>query len=282
MSLQSIFAILSFTSILVLLTLGLGVIAGMMRIFNLAHGEFVLLGAATVYVASVAGAPVWVGILLAPVVLAVFGAIVERTIVARLYGRPLSAILATWALALIIRGVVLQLLGQTTRSVPYPIRGSVSVFGASIATWRLIIVMTTVVVAVLFLIALYHSSLGLKARAVLENAELATVSGLPIRRLYTGVFALGSALAGLAGAMIVPLSSLYSELGVTYLVRSFLALMVGGIGTFEGAVAGAGIVGGMESASSFYIEPVASGILAFGVSVLIMRFRPQGIRGRTT
>lgn len=282
MSLQSVFSILSFTSILVLLTLGLGVIAGMMGIFNLAHGEFVLLGAATVYVAHIAGAPVWVGIALAPVVLGAFGALVERTIIARLYGRPLSAILATWALALVIRGVVLQLLGQTPRSVPYPVAGTVDMFGASIAAWRLIIIVVTLVVAAVFSVALYRLPIGLKARAVLENAELAAVSGLPIRRLYTSVFALGAALAGLAGAMIVPLSSLYAELGVTYLVRSFLALMVGGIGTFGGAVTGAAVVGGMESTSTFYIEPVASGILAFGISVLIMRFRPQGIRGRTT
>lgn len=280
MDAQAVFAVLSVTSILVLLTLGLGVIAGMMGIFNMAHGEFVLLGAVTVYVATRAGRPLLVGVALAPLVLGGFGAVVERLVVRRLYGRTLSAILATWALALAIRGVVLQSLGSTARSVAYPVDGTLLVFGSSIHVWRLIIIVTTAVVVVVLLAMLRWSSAGLKVRAVLENPEYASVAGLPTQAIFTGVFALGAALAGLAGAMIVPLSSLYAELGVTFLVRSFLGLMIGGLGTLDGAIIGAGIVGGVESALSFWIQPTLSGVVVFTLAILIMRFRPEGLRGR--
>lgn len=280
MDAQAIFAVLSVTSILVLLTLGLGVIAGMMRIFNLAHGEFVLLGAVTVYLTAQAGWPLLLGVLLAPVVLAVFGVAVEWLIVRHLYGRTLSAILATWALALAIRGVVLQALGSTARSVAYPVDGTVQLFGSSVHWWRLVIIAVTVAVIVVLLLVLQRSRMGLRARAVLENPEFAAVAGLPTRRIFTGVFALGAGLAGLAGGMIVPLSSLYAELGVTFLVRSFLGLMIGGLGTLDGAIVGAGIVGGVESALSFWIQSVLSGVVVFVLAILIMRFRPQGLRGQ--
>jgi len=281
MDVQAVFAVLSVTSILVLLTLGLGVIAGMMGILNMAQGEFVLLGAVTVYITTRAGLPLLLGVVLAPVVLGVFGAVVERLIVRRLYGRTLSAILATWALALAlaIRGVVLQTLGSTARSVAYPVDGTVVLLGSSVHIWRLIIIATTALVVVVLLALLRWSAAGLKARAVLENPEYASVAGLPTRAIFTGVFALGSALAGLAGAMIVPLSSLYAELGVTYLVRSFLGLVIGGLGTLGGAILGAGIVGGVESALSFWIQPTLSEAVVFTLAILVMRFRPQGLRG---
>lgn len=280
MNLLAVFSVLSVTSILVLLTLGLAVIAGMMGIFNLAHGEFVLLGAVTVYLTVTAGAPVWLGIVLAPVVLAILGVIVERTLITHLYDRPLSAILATWALAIAIRGLVLRSLGGTARSVPYPVAGTIDIAGTAVSTWRLIILIVTIAVILVLFLVLRRTRVGLLIRAALENPELAMTSGIQTRRLYTAVFALGSALAGLAGAMVVPLSSLYVELGVTYLVRSFLALMVGGLGTIDGAALGAVLVGAIESSSSFFINPVFSGVLVFVLSILIMRFRPQGLLGR--
>lgn len=218
--------------------------------------------------------------MLAPVVLAILGVIVERTLITHLYNRPLSAILATWALAIAIRGLVLRSLGGTARSVPYPVAGTIDIAGTAVSTWRLIILIVTIAVILVLFLVLRRTRVGLLIRAALENPELAMTSGIQTRRLYTAVFALGSALAGLAGAMVVPLSSLYVELGVTYLVRSFLALMVGGLGTIDGAALGAVLVGAIESSSSFFINPVFSGVLVFVLSILIMRFRPQGLLGR--
>jgi branched-chain amino acid transport system permease protein len=274
-----IFDILSLTSILVLLVLGLGIIVGMMGIFNFAHGELVLLGALTPFVVVQLGASVWLGILLAPFTVGLFGLLIERTVIRRLYGLPLTALLVTWGLGLSIRETVRLILGQSTRSVPYPLPGSLSVGGLVLPEWRLLVVGLTIVVVAGSYLVLSRSNLGLQIRATLENADLVRASGIRPSSLYALTFAFGSALAGLAGALIVPLTSLYPELGLTYLVRSFLGLMVGGIGSFDGPVAGATIMGISSGALPWFVPPVQADLIVFAVAILLLRLRPQGLRG---
>jgi branched-chain amino acid transport system permease protein len=274
-----IFDILSLTSILVLLVLGLAIIVGMMGVFNFAHGELVLLGALTPFVVVQLGASVWLGILLAPFTVGLFGLLIERTVIRQLYGLPLTALLVTWGLGLSIRETVRLILGQSTRSVPYPLSGSLSLGGLVLPEWRLLVIGLTIAVVVGSYLALSRSTLGLQIRATLENSDLVRASGIRPSRLYALTFAFGSALAGLAGALIVPLTSLYPELGLTYLVRSFLGLMVGGIGSFDGPVAGATIMGISSGALPWFVPPVQADLIVFAVAILLLRLRPQGLRG---
>ena len=274
-----LFDIVSFTSILVLLVLGMGVIVGMMGVFNFAHGELVLLGALAPFVVVQAGGSVWLGIAVAPLVVGVFGLLLERAVIRHLYGLPLTALLVTWGLGLSIREVVRLVLGQSTRSVPYPLPDSLTLGALVLPEWRLFVVVVTWLVVAASYLVLSRSALGLTIRATLENPALARASGIQPTRLYALTFAFGSALAGLAGALIVPLTSLYPELGLTYLIRSFLGLMVGGIGSFDGPVLGAAAMGIASSSLPWFIPPVEADLLVFALAIVILRARPQGLRG---
>ncbi len=277
------FDVLSLTSILVLLVLGMGVIVSMMGIFNLAHGELVLLGALTVYLVGRAGVSTWLGILAAPVLVGAIGYLLERTVIRRFYARPIAALLGTWALGLIIRELVRVGIGGVSKSIRAPLFGSVSVGGASLSQWRILIIVATVAVMIVSYLFLVRTSLGLKVRATLDNPILAQASGIATNRVYAGTFAFGAALAGLAGALVVPLQSLYPELGVTFLMRSFLAVMVGGMGSFEAPIFGAGLIGLPSGVLPVYMSAVFSDMLVFALAIALMRLRPSGLfrRGRT-
>lgn len=279
---RTAFDVLSLTSILVLLVLGMGVIVSMMGVFNLAHGELVLLGALTVYATEEAGVSPWFGILLAPLTVGIVGIILERTVIRRFYAVPVVALLATWAVGLIIREMVRLAIGGVSRSVRPPVFGSVSIGGVSISSWRAVIIVVTVAVIVAVFLLLRRTSIGLQVRATLDNPALARSSGIATQRVYAGTFAFGAALAGLAGALVVPLQSLYPELGVTFLMRSFLAVMIGGMGSFEAPILGAGLIGVPSGLLPLTISPVFADVAVFAIAIALMRFRPEGLLGGKT
>lgn len=271
------FDILSLTSILILLVLGMGIIVGMMGVFNFAHGELVLIGAMTPFVVVKLGGSVWLGIVIAPLVVGLLGLVLERLIIRRLYFLPLTALLVTWGLGLSIRETVRLIIGQSTVSVPYPLPGSLDVAGVVIPEWRLFVVIATAAVVLVSLVLLQWTGRGLQVRATLQNPQLAQACGISTTRLYAFTFAFGAALAGLAGALIVPLTSLYPELGLTYLIRSFLAIMVGGVGSLLGPVGGAGFMGIGSGVLPWFISPVQTDLLIFALAIVLLRLRPQGV-----
>jgi len=278
-----IFDLLAFTSVMVLIVLGLGVIASMMGIFNFAHGEFVLLGAYTLFLFEENGLPSWLGILAAPVVVALAGLLLERLVIRRFYAAPIIAMLGTFAIGLVIREVVRGLLGGHYKSISEPIPGMFSVGGLDFSIWRTVIIVTTLLVIAGSWLLLSRTTLGLQVRGALENPSLARACGISTTRLYALTFAFGSALAGLAGALIVPLYQLSADIGTRFLVQAFLSVMLGGVGTFEGPVLGATAVGVMASGLPWVVLPVLADPLVFVIALAIVKFRPQGFitQGRT-
>lgn len=270
------FDLLAFTSVMVLIVLGLGVVASMMGIFNFAHGEFVLLGAYTVFIFHESGLPIWAGIVAAPIVLAIFGALLERSIIRRFYAAPIIAMLGTYAIGLIIRETVRGLLGGHYKSIPEPLPGVFTVGDLDFSIWRTVIVATTLVVIAASWLLLTRTSIGLQIRGSLENPALARSCGIATPRLYTLTFAFGSALAGLAGALIVPLYQLSADIGLRFLVQAFLSVMLGGVGTFEGPVLGATAVGATAAGLPWLVAPVLADPLVFVIALVIVKFRPQG------
>jgi len=270
------FDILAFTSVMVLIVLGLGVIASMMGIFNFAHGEFVLLGAYTVFLFESNGLSAWGGILAAPIVLALVGLLLERFIIRRFYAVPIIAMLGTYAIGLIIRETVRGLLGGHYKSVNEPLPGAFTLLGIDFSIWRAVIVVTTIVVIAGTWAFLARTSIGLQIRGSLENPMLSRASGISTSRLYAMTFAFGSALAGLAGALIVPLYQLSADIGTRFLVQAFLSVMLGGVGTFEGPVLGAALVGTTAAGLPWLVSPVLADPLVFVLALLIVKFRPQG------
>ncbi len=271
-----VFDLLAFTSVIVLIVLGLGVIASMMGIFNFAHGEFVLLGAYTLFLFQDNGLPLWAGLVAAPIVVALVGLALERTIIRRFYAAPIIAMLGTFAIGLVIREVVRGLLGGHYKSIEEPLAGAFTAGNLQFSIWRTVIIATTLVVIGASWAFLTKTSIGLRIRGSLENPMLARTCGISTTRLYALTFAFGSALAGLAGALIVPLYQLSADIGIRFLVQGFLSVMLGGVGTFVGPVLGASAVGLMASGLPWVVLPVLADPLVFVIALAIVKFRPQG------
>ena len=276
-ALNAIFEVLSFGAIIVLVVLGLGIIASMMGIFNFAHGEFVLLGAFTTYLVYKQGLPVWLGMLAAPIVLGAIGLVLERTVIRRFYAAPIVAMLGTYALGLVIRETVRGLIGGLYLSIPEPVVGSYVVGGVQLSKWRLMIIVITALVMTVSYLLLTRTAFGLRVRASLENPALARASGISTDTIYAVTFAFGAALAGLAGALVVPIFSLFADLGIRFLIQGFLAVMLGGVGTFEGPVAGAGLIGTLSAALPWAVSPVLADVLVFVIAIVIVKLRPGGL-----
>ena len=285
------FDILSFSCIMVLIVSGLAIIASLMGIFNFAHGEFVLLGAYTTYLFQEAGLPVWAGMLVAPFVVGIFGLFLEATIIRRFYNAAIVAMLATYAIGLIVREVVRPLIGGRFWKVTEPIPGLFEIGDQSFSIWRGVIIILTVIIMTGCYLFLAKSSYGLKIRGAMENPALARASGISTTRLYSFTFAFGAALAGLAGALMVPLYMLFADLGLRFLVMAFLSVMLGGVGTFEGPVLGSALIGALVPGYQWLREvpiivdvlsPIFSEVLVFITAIIIVKFRPQGLikRGR--
>ena len=268
---------LAYSAIFVLVVLGLGVIASMMGIFNFAHGEFVLLGAYTVYAFQLNGWPTWMGMCAAPFTVALAGFILERIAIQRFYNSPISAMLGTNAIGLALRESVRALLAGRFYSVDAPFSGSFAVGDVLVSRWRTVVILVTVTVMVLCYLLLTRTNIGLKVRAALENPALARASGISTNRVYAGTFAFGSALAGLAGGLMVPIYAMSADMGVPFLIKGFLAVMLGGMGSFEGSIAGAALVGATSSALPWAIKPVVADVLVFVIAIIIVKFRPEGL-----
>jgi branched-chain amino acid transport system permease protein len=286
------FDILSFSCIMVLVVSGLAIIASLMGIFNFAHGEFVLLGAYTVYAFREIGLPEWSGMLAAPLLVGVFGLLLEMTIIRRFYKAVIAAMLATYAIGLIIRETIRGLIGGKFWAIEAPIEGVFEIGDSSFSIWRGVIIILTIIIMSGCYLFLTKTNYGLKIRGAMENPALARACGISTNKLYAFTFAFGAALAGLAGALVVPLYSLFAELGLRFLVQAFLAVMLGGAGTFEGPVLGSAVIGAMVPGFqwlrteipfiSYLLSPVFAEVFVFITAIIIVKFRPQGLiqRGR--
>src|SRR5258705_13061367 len=177
------FDLLAFISVMVLIVLGLGVIASMMGIFNFAHGEFVLLGAYTVYVFESNGLSAWAGILAAPVVLALVGLLLERFIIRRFYAAPIIAMLGTYAIGLVIREIVRGLLGGHYKSISEPLPGVFTLFGVDFSAWRAGVVVTTICIIAAPWLVLAPTSAGVPVRGSLEHPNPAGARGTSTTKL---------------------------------------------------------------------------------------------------
>jgi branched-chain amino acid transport system permease protein len=277
MLIHAAFDIVSFTSFVVLVVLGLGVIASMMGIFNFAHGEFVLLGAYTVFLFDQWELPIWLGMTAAPFVVALIGLLLERTIIHRFYAAPIIAMLGTYAIGVIIRESVRGMIGGLYHAVPEPVPGLIKIGDISFSKWRLIVILITILVVLGSYLLLKRTTLGLKIRASLENPGLARIAAISTGRIYALTFSFGAALAGLAGALMVPAFSLSADLGVRFLIQGFLAIMLGGIGTFEGPIGGAAIIGATTAGFPWVMNPVLADVIVFVLAIIAVRFRPAGL-----
>jgi urea transport system permease protein len=283
-------------SILLLSALGLAITFGLMRVINMAHGEMLMLGAYATFVTQTffhQHMPQYEGYYLVaaiPVALVfcmAVGAVLERTVVRFLYGRPLETLLATYGLSLILIQLVRTFFGAQNVAVENPplLSGGVEIFeGVVIPYSRIAVVLFTIIVVSFVAYVLRGTSLGLRVRAVTQNRSMAACMGIPTKRVDMWTFALGSGVGGLGGVALAQLGNVGPELGQGYIVDSFLVVVLGGVGKLVGCVVAAFSLGILNKV----LEPIAGAVLGKIVVliavVLVIQKRPQGLfapRGRS-
>jgi urea transport system permease protein len=271
---------LSFMLALLLVTLGLVVIFGLMNVINMAHGEFFLIGAYCVVLVQHAGFAFWWALVVAPTVLAIVGLAVEELVVRHIYRRFIDSILATWGISLALKQTVIVLFGPTAQSIVSPIPGPVEIFGVVYPAYRLFIMGVAVLLTGATFLLFYRTSLGLAVRGVIANRAMAASLGINTRALDRATFAIGAALAGVAGAVMAPIMSVDPQMGVGFLIPAFLSVLVGGTGTLLGALTGtAAIASGTVVVSDIWTH-VAAQVVVFTFAIIIIRLFPRGLTGR--
>lgn len=265
---------------LVLTSAGLAVVFGMMRVINLAHGEFVMIGGYTTIACAKAGLNIYVAMLvISPLVVGLYGLIVERLVVRHLYGRMIDTMLATWGLSLLSVGLVTLIFGNTAVSVPAPIPGY------QLGTYQMggynlfIIAVATLLVVCLWLV-LRFTRVGLVARGAMQSAEVASTLGYSPKAVYMWTFTAGAALSGLAGGVLAPLTGLLPSSGGAYIAKAFITIITGGAAVIAGTVSSSVIFGAMNQIVTFGSTPVIGEIAMLALAVVLLRLMPQGITGR--
>lgn len=263
---------------LLLSAIGLAVIFGMMGVINLAHGEFMMLGAYITTIAATQGVPLALAMLLGAAGVGLFGAAVEILVVRRLYGRLLDTVAATWAVGLILSQGTLILTGPSMQGVSSPF-GSFAVGQTSYSWYRVVLGGVAVILLVLLYLLFMKTKFGLRARATIQNPPIAQALGVDTARMYTLTFALGSALAGLAGGLFAPTATIVPFFGTNYIVEAFVTVIVGGANALVGTPLAAGLLGAINAALGteygLYIGRV--GLLL--TTIVIIRVLPHGISG---
>jgi len=277
---NQVFSGLSIASILLLISLGLAIIYGTVGVINLAHGEFVMLGAYTVwFLEAKFGLGLYSCFVLAFLVVGVLGWCAERLVIRHLYGRVLDTILATWGIGVILQQAVRLTAGAELRYVKMPaeLSRAVAFFGVDVSTYRLFVLVLTLALLLLTYALIFRTSFGLRLRGVVQNPEIARCFGVNASQIYSLTFAYGAGLAGVAGALVSPLKSVSPDMGTGYIVDAFMVVVVGGVQSLLGTVASAGILGELSEGLAYLSnDTIAKAIVFLGVVVLI-RFRPQGL-----
>ncbi|WP_284946344.1 branched-chain amino acid ABC transporter permease [Acidisoma cladoniae] len=265
---------------LALITVGLGVIYGMMKIINLAHGEFMMLGAYATYVSTSAGLNIWIAMLVvAPLFVGLVGLVIERTIIRFLYGRMIDTMLATWGLSLGLIGLTTSIFGNDPRGVSTPLHSfAIGRFDASL--YGIVIIVVAVAALVGLFAMLRGTRFGLIVRATMQNPNMAAALGVAPPMIYMATFALGAALAGLAGGVLVPISGVSPVMGAAFIAKAFITVLGGGAAIVTGTALASTLFGIINELVSFKSTPVIGEVALLLAAVVMIRVLPQGITGR--
>lgn len=265
---------------LALISLGLAVIFGMMRVINLAHGEFLMLGGYTVVVATNNGVNLWVAMLiLAPLVVGVIGVIVERLLIRWLYGRMVDTLLATWGLSLLFIGLVTTIFGASTATTISPPLGSFEIGDFSTSGYEIFLIFMTIGLLLLVWAILKFTKLGLVARGTMQNAEMAEALGVSTSRIYMITFGLGAAISGLAGGLLAPITGVLPTIGAIYIAKAFITVISGGMAILAGTTSASILLGGVNSVVDFLTGPTIGEVALLLTAIFLLRLMPRGITG---
>ena len=266
---------------LALISLGLAIVFGMMRVINLAHGEFLMLGGYTVVVATNNGVNIWFAMLiLAPLVVGIIGLIVERCLIQWLYGRMIDTLLATWGLSLLFIGIITSVFGASTSTVISPPLGAVTIGDYTSSGYELFLIFVVIVLLIIVYLTLKFTSLGLVARATMQNADMAACLGISTSRIYMVTFSLGAAVSGLAGGLLAPITGVLPNIGVIYIAKAFITVISGGSAILAGTTSASVLLGGVNGIMSYVTGPTFGEVALLFTAIILLRLMPTGITGR--
>jgi urea transport system permease protein len=267
--------IVTTAAILFVVAVGLLAIFGVLKIINFAHGAWLTIGAYCSVITAQYGLNPWLALPLSFVVGAALGGIAEYVIVRPLYRRPLDAILATWGLGIIIGQLITVWFGRDVQFTPNLISGTVYVLGTDYSIYRLFALAAAVLIGIVFAGLLEGTRLGLSARAVIMNETLARALGIDTAKVRLATFMTGCGLAGLAGVLLTPLTSVDPNMGVGWLIGAFMLVMVAG-SSFSALAFACIVFGAAQVLVSTFVSPVLGSIAIAVLSALVLRISPKG------
>jgi branched-chain amino acid transport system permease protein len=269
--------------IFVLLAIGLSLIFGLMTVVNFAHGSLYMLGAYLGFMLLGLTGSFSVALVVAPLLVGVFGLLMERFLIRPLYGRSLDdPLLLTFGLSLVLIEVVRLIWGKIglTLDPPRALEGAVNLGFTYFPLYRLFVIAVTVVVLVALFLFLGKTNVGLIIRAGSRDPVMVRALGFDLGRIWLLVFGIGTMLAGLAGILAGPMRGAYAEMGVTIVIESFVVVVVGGMGSLAGAIVAGLLIGQVVSLTTFFAPKFAE-IMVFVVMALVLLVRPSGLFGET-
>lgn len=286
--LSMLFNGLSSSSIILLTSLGLAITFGLMRVINMAHGEFLMIGAYTTYcvqnffkayLPNMFDLYYFAAIAAAFAITFAFGCVLEKLVISRLYGREIDSLLATWGISLILQQAARSIFGSQGVFVTSPsfLSGGITLGGNTYSFNRLFILLVVAFCLLLVWFIQYQSNFGRQMRAVMQNRPMAQCMGINSRRVDCITFGIGSGLAGIAGCSVALLGSIDSTIGQSYIVNSFMAVVLGGVGKLLGTVFGSGIIGFFSILfENFTSSSIAKAIVLL-IVIIFLQKKPQGL-----
>ena len=273
---QVLYAIAS----LALISVGLAIIFGMMKVINFAHGEFLMLGGYALILPVQAGVNLWVAMLvIAPLTVGAFGMIVERLIIRPLYGRVIETVLATWGLSLLLIGIASEVLGYYQEGTKPPL-GSVAIGGYREGVYTFFVIGIALAVMIGVYLFLKRTRFGLIALGTMQNPGMAAALGVNTDKVYAVTFGLGAAVTGLAGAVLAPISGVVPIIGITYIAKAFITVICGGATVLAGTAAASVLFGTVNQVVTFLSTPIIGEVALLAAAVVLLRLLPAGITGR--
>lgn len=278
--LSEIISGLSMTSILLMISLGLAIIYGTTGVINMAHGEFVMIGAYTSWILQTKfGMGLIASIIPIFLITALMGFLIERLIIRHLYNRLLDTILATWGIGVLLQQIIRLTIGSELKYLKIPpyMAESTTLFGQEVSIYRIFIFLFAVAIFFLAWFIIYRTSFGMRLRAVTQNKDMASSFGINSGMVYSSTFAFGTGVAALAGAFVAPLKSISPDMGTNYIIDAFMVVVLGGVESLIGTAASSLIIGESSSFLASFSNDTLAKALVLIMIIVILRFKPQGL-----
>ena len=267
----------------VLMALGLTIIFGLLDVINMAHGEFYAIGAYLTVALLATGMSFWWALVLTPLLMAVLGFVTERGLIQRVFhskDRHTLTLLLTFGVAVVLEDALKIAFGANPLRLEAPISGATEMLGLFFPNYRLFVMLFGGALIAGVWLLVFRTSLGAIVRAAAYDRNMSASLGVPVQLVYAGTFAFGVALAGIAGVLLAPIYSVFPTMGKDFVLIAFSVVIIGGMGSIKGALLAGLLLTQVQSISSLYISPVWSDPLLFGIMVLVLMWRPQGLFGK--